>query len=281
MTQHEQANQNEQPSAGDSNSEQSLHTGGIQPEAEAVLQGMEPHHAEIIRGAIAEKNSRVEQVQRQVAEERRALERDLEYAGIMRECMQDSEFADFVNARERGDLATFYRQKAGLAQHAQQGQQAESSLDSMGEPAQNGNAEVAHPEVAQLSNRLQRLEADRARLAQEATVAKFASDHPDWVQYKTLMQAARQRMPSASLDDLYYAAKGMMADNTAAGEAAPDTAQNTNNAGTANAAPPFPVGQPPGSTSPAGPVVRTMADALAAAKRTHGISGDVAIKFDG
>lgn len=282
MTQQEQMHQNEQPVAGDSQPDKSLQTGGVTPDAEAVLAQLPADQARVLRSAIVEKNSRVEEVQRNLAQERKALEQDIEYAGIMRECMRDSDFAEFVNARESGDLATFYRQKAGVLNPVATNPQETSSLDSTVEPDVQATADVSSPQVAQISSRVQRLEAERARLAQEAAVQKFTQDHPDWEQYKTVMVSARKRLPHASLDDLYYAAKGMMADQaSASGEAAPNTGLMSTGAGSANTAPPIPVGEPPGSTSPAPTVVRTMADALRAAKATHGISHDVAIKFEG
>jgi hypothetical protein len=285
VTQHEQAGQLEQPVAGDSTVDKSLHAGGITPDAEAVLQTLPPQQAEVIRSVITDKNSRVEEIQRRVAQERKALEQDVEYAGILRECMKDSDFSEFIAAREQGDLATFYRQKAGTPAASNTNNESQSSPMDSGAPSDNGDANVSNPDVAAMNQRLQALETERARLAQETAVQEFVEKHPDWEQYKALMISARTRLPSASLDDLYYAARGMMSDgqvpDDSAGAAA-NTDQTANpEAASARAQPPLPVGQPPGSTSPASPVIRSMADAMRAAKQTHGIDGELRVAFEG
>ena len=285
MADHEGAPQAEQPadsvapSEQDSIGNESLQSGGITPQVEAALAKLPPQEADLVRQDIAQKNAHLTKSQQSLAAQRKALERDVQMAGVLKSCLKDPEFNEYLEAREKGDTKTFFLRKAGPAASQQDHSVGEDNRTAGVVPSENGSEMPAQSE-SELAKRLERIERETFEAQKQRIVEEFQAKHPDWEEHLTTMQAFRSYMPGASLEHLYYAARGAVEANS---QSDAGTQQGSETQGLApQQSPPLPVGNPPGSSTPAsGPPPATMAEALAQAKAELGIQGPISFSYQG
>jgi len=273
----------EQPEAAatapDSTPDKSLQDGGITPRLAEALAKLSPEDQAAVREDIAQRNAHLTKTSQGIEAQRRALESDVQLAGVFREVMKDSDFNEFLKARESGDLAKHYRQKAqALGVSPDPLLETNNPISSVA-PGATGVGE-SDPSQSDLAKRVEAMEADARAKAQAVEVAQFQQDHPDWRNVHEAMQSANQTNPGLSLENLYYVASGMVEKEKAQAPPADAAEQQvqveaTGEQGAASSSPPLPVGAPPGATTPAHTPPTSVEGAWAQAKEDLGIRGPI------
>lgn len=295
MTDLEQTNAHEQPAEGaapqepDSTASESLQGGGVTPQLEAALAKLPPGDAELVRQDIAQRNAAYTKSQQSLAAQKKALERDVQLAGVLRQCMKDPEFNEYLEARNNGQLSTYFRRKAGGAASGQDhsenqdNQIAHVALDEHGGEMSDQSSPTGTD--AELRRRVEMIERQAMEAQKQAEIAAFTEKYPDYEEYLPVMQSLRQQLPGASLEHLYLVSEGMVkrgqSQASAQSQAEAQQEQTDHSAAPASSSPPLPVGEARTSSTPVGEGAFSMEEAFAQAKAELGIQGDVQLSFDG
>jgi hypothetical protein len=238
------------------------------------MEQLSPQQRSILEGDIRQRN-------RHLTAERQRLSQDVNLAGIMRECMKDQEFTGYLEARERGDTAAFFRSRAEESGSTGEVDDTDN-LQSLGEAAtpetaggevmttENANAELV-AQVKALQGRMDGLLQEQQQATQATAAERFQTTNPDWEEYLPAMQKVGQKYPQLGLDEMLVLAKSDVAQGHA-NLAEPGTQQQQTSETPAEA---------PSEPTPAEEPRRfkTMTESLQAAKEQMGITGDLELKF--
>lgn len=286
---------NDEPGANSRESDRSkgVQPGGITPQlAEALEAANDPRLKSLVEEDIRQRN-------RYLTAERQRLSQDVQLSGIFRGMLQDSQFQRYMEAREKGDVAKFFRAELANSGDSTDREEPENNRDdsraaeTLEDSAESTGASDSR-EVRELRDRLAKLEAQqreelqaRQRQAQDAELNAFMEAHPDWEEYLPAMQKVSQEYPGLSLEKRYSLAKweveqGLASlateDSQQQPEASPDasasetsTPENSDSARDASR-----------TTVPTGSKrERAFLEAFEKAKQSAGIDGPVAFEFSG
>ena len=270
----------EQPTTESDSKADGLQEGGLTPAVADAIASLPEEQQATVKEQIAGQNSYITKTRQSLDQQKRHLQRDVQMAGVMKELLKDSEFSEYLTARENGSLPTFYQGKAGLTAGSNT-TIPESNLESSGLESPLEGSSVPAGVDSDLEMRLKSIEQNQAQVVAQAQIDEFSAKYDDYEEYLPLMYSARSRLPNASLEDLYHVAKGTAAlgaepgaqPGVEAGQESPGTTTSENEIATP-VSPPPPVGAA-SSTSPAGTPANSISEAFAKAKEQLGIDGPV------
>ena len=270
----------EQPTTESDAKADGLQEGGLTPAVADAIASLPEEQQATVKEQIAGQNSYITKTRQSLDQQKRHLQRDVQMAGVMKELLKDSEFSEYLTARENGSLPTFYQGKAGRTAGSNT-TIPESNLESSGLESPLEGSSVPAGVDPGLEMRLKSIEQNQAQVVAQAQIDEFSAKYDDYEEYLPLMYSARSRLPNASLEDLYHVAKGTAAlgaepgaqPGVEAGQESPGTTTSENEIATP-VSPPPPVGAA-SSTSPAGTPANSISEAFAKAKEQLGIDGPV------
>ena len=271
-------------SSQDPKATQGIGKGGITPKVQAVLDGLNPEQRSVIEGDINQRNQFLS-AQRQTDSRLKQL------GGILQGFLKDPQFEKYVEAREQGDVGQFFLDELKSSGRLPQNQEPVDNQTDVGDspPLEEGvmssDAQL-DPKVKQtieaLESRVDHLAQALTEKEHAAVSAAFQDAHPDWKDWVTKMQTVNTNVleKGLSLEDMHYLAsreaQGSVAADPAGGEL---SQQATASEETAQPAPSHepteaqPDAKPPGHA-------RSVHEALAQAKETLGIEGDLKVVFE-
>ena len=269
----------EQPATESDSKADGLQEGGLTPAVADAIASLPEEQQATVKEQISGQNAYITKTRQSLDQQKRHLQRDVQMAGVMKELLKDSEFSEYLTARENGSLPTFYQGKAGLAAGSNT-TIPESNLESSGLESPLEGSSVPAGVDPSLEMRLKSIEQNQAQVVAQAQIDEFSAKHNDYEEYLPLMYSARSRLPNASLEDLYHVAKGTAAlgaepeaqPGVEVGQEQPKTMSEDGIA--TPISPPPPVGAA-SSTSPAGTPANSISEAFAKAKEQLGIDGPV------
>lgn len=272
----------EQPAIASDSKAEGLQKGGITPAVNEAMAALPPQQQEVIKDHLASQNKYITETRQKLAQQQGQLQRDVQMSGVLKELMKDSEFNEYLQARQKGSLSTFYREKAGAPQ-SNNTQTAESSLNEFEEElTPNRSSDSAIPN--DLEQRVRAMEYQRQQELAMQQMQEFEAKYPEYQSYLPMMHAVRSEMPTANLEQLYLVAKGK-ADQGQVPESQPgaeaeqitESSFNGENEAAAPVSPPPPVGAAAVST-PAEAPAQSLHDAFQQAKEQMGIDGPVSFQ---
>lgn len=270
----------EQPATESDSKADGLQEGGLTPAVVDAIASLPADQQATVKEQISGQNAYITKTRQSLDQQKRHLQRDVQMAGVMKELLKDSEFSEYLQARESGSLPTFYRGKAGIAA-GNNTTIPESNLESSGLESPLEDSSVPADVNSGLEMRLASIEQNQAQVIAQAQIDEFSAKHDDYEEFLPLMYSARSRLPNASLEDLYHVAKGTAAlvaepgaqPGVEVGQEQQKTTISESEIATP-VSPPPPVGAA-SSTSPAGTPATSISEAFAKAKEQLGIDGPV------
>lgn len=268
----------EQPIQESDSKAEGLQKGGITPAVNQAMAALPSQQQEVIKDHLASQNKYITETRQRLSQQQSQLQRDVQMSGVLKELMKDSEFNEYLQARQKGSLSTFYREKVGTPQ-SNNTQIAESSLNEFEEElTPNRSSDSAIPNDLEL--RVKAMEQQQQQAQAYAEMQSFEQKYPEYQQYLPMMHAVKQELPNANLEHLFLVAKGKAdSGETIESQSGVETRQvqndfNGENETTTPVSPPPPVGAAAVST-PAEAPAQSVHDAFQKAKEAMGIDGPV------
>ena len=268
----------EQPIQESDSKAEGLQKGGITPAVNQAMAALPSQQQEVIKDHLASQNKYITETRQRLSQQQSQLQRDVQMSGVLKELMKDSEFNEYLQARQKGSLSTFYREKVGTPQ-SNNTQIAESSLNEFEEElTPNRSSDSAIPNDLEL--RVKAMEQQQQQAQAYAEMQSFEQKYPEYQQYLPMMHAVKQELPNANLEHFFLVAKGKAdSGETIESQSGVETRQvqndfNGENETTTPVSPPPPVGAAAVST-PAEAPAQSVHDAFQKAKEAMGIDGPV------
>ena len=271
----------EQPGNTSDSTAEGLQRGGITPAVNQALAVLPPQQQEVVKEHLASQNKYITETRQKLSQQQGQLQRDVQMSGVLKELMKDSEFNEYLQARQKGSLSTFYREKSGTPQ-GNNTPPPESDLNGFEEELpQNSSSGSAVPNDLEL--RVKAMEQQQQQARAYAEMQSFEAKYPEYQAYLPMMHAIKQELPTANLEHLFLVAKGKAdSGEIVESQSGVETGQvhtdfSGENEATTPVSPPPPVGAASIST-PAEAPAQSLHDAFAQAKEQLGIDGPVSFQ---